>query len=472
MKHFNIYLVFFLFLSISFGGCMEESISGRENIDNEVTVIIKMPGPSRGNTRAITQGGDADNAVTRVDILMFDAITKLYTGRIYSNTITGTGNIKTFTVRMPRGNYDVMVLANAKEIVDAAALVVGTTPKTGTATSADRLLVASLPGRPTDPFVIRQWNANPSSPDFKPFPMWGEVSNFTPETSGGTMTVNLIRALAKINIRFANQVARDKLAINRVSLFNFNSGGYLVSRGYNQNATNVSQHAPDALTTSSSHGYSNAMPYAAATGLNVSVDEIFLFDVSAAASAANRTDAVALMIGGYYDGSSTLSYYRIDMMDSSGNYFDIIRNHYYDIMITAINGPGYSDATEASNAKPFNILTQINAWNESGMNNHTYDGRHQLTVDFNNFTFNNIGSPSQSLRIYTDAPTGWTIEVPIASNWISVTPTSYNNSVIPFTSTTVQITCGPNSGTNSRTGSFFIVAGALRKEITVSQSAN
>ena len=467
MKRFKIYLAYLLLLS--FSGCTEELVPDRGYVSDEVTVIIRVPGPSRGNTRAITQGSAADNAVTRIDILMFDATTKLYTGRIYSNTITGTGNTKTFTVRMPRGSYDLMVLANSKDIIDAATLIVGTTPKTGTAASADRLLIASLPN-PGLPYVLRAWNANPSSPDFKPFPMWGEVLNFSPETSDGTMAVNLIRALAKINVRFANQAARDKLAINSIALFNYNSGGYLVSRGYNQSATNVSQHAPDAMTTTAGHGYNNAIPYTAGTGLNVSVDEIFLFEVSAAASTADRNGAVALIIGGYYNGSATVTYYRIDIADSSGNYFDIIRNHYYDIMITAINGPGYSTAREAADAKPFNILTQINAWDESGMNNHTYDGRYQITVDFNNVRIHHTGLPSQPLRIYTDVPAGWTIEVPTASNWISVTPTSYTNSVVPFISTTVQITCSPNAGTASRTGSFFIVAGVLRKEITVTQA--
>jgi hypothetical protein len=380
---------------------------------------------------------------------------------------------------MPRGNYDLMVLANAKDIVDAATLVVGTTPKTGTTTSADRLLRASLPN-PSLPFVLRGWNAQPGSTGYRPFPMWGEVLNFTPETSGGTMNVDLIRMLAKVNIRFANtpagQVARDKLNITGIMLFNTNSEGYLVSRGYNQSATSVSQHAPDAIITPASHGYNNMIIYLpVGAGFNVSVDEIFLFEAVAAASAANRTGAVSLIIEGRYDGSTVPTYYRIDMADSDGNYFDIIRNHYYDIVITAIDGPGHSLAQDAYNAKPFNITTAINAWDERGMNNHTYDGRYQITVDYDNYKFDNSGSPAQPLRIYTDVPQGWTIEVPAEHNWIKVNgalTASYDNSVVPFVSTTIQITCDNNSSTVfSRQGSFFIVAGNLRKEIIVTQEA-
>jgi uncharacterized protein (TIGR02145 family) len=477
IKNSRIYLVFLLFLSFAFSGCVKEPISNEIDTDDEVMVVIRLPHSSRGNTpRAITQDGVADNMVNRVDILIFYTDTDpvvanrgRYVGRVFSNIIEGDGNIKTFKVRMPRGTYDLLVLANAKDIVDAAALVIGETLKTGTDTSADRLLIASLPGRPTDPYVIRAWNNNPSSLDFQPFPMWGEVLSFTPETANGAteqgkMNVDLIRALAKINVRFANQTAKDKLTVANIALFNFNSGGYLVSRGYNQNATNVSQQVSDAMTTPSSHGYSNAIPYTVAgTGLDVSVDEIFLFEVKAAASA---EDAIALIIGGYYGGSSTRTYYRIDMVNSAGEYFDIIRNYYYDVNITAINGPGYNDATEAANSKPFNITSTIEALDFTGMNNHTYNGQYQITVDFDDFTFDPDGT-AQTIRIFTDVPGGWTIEIPAESNWITnptTTTTGIRDVITPLT-----ITCAANGTNMERTGSFFIVAGALRKEITVTQ---
>jgi hypothetical protein len=76
------------------------------------------------------------------------------------------------------------------------------------------------------------------------------------------------------------------------------------------------------------------------------------------------------------------------------------------------------------------------------------------------------------LRIYTDVPQGWTIDIPTEHNWIKVNgalTASYDNSVVPFVSATIQIICDPNNTSNPRFGSFFIVAGNLRKEIKVRQ---
>jgi uncharacterized protein (TIGR02145 family) len=321
--------------------------------------------------------------------------------------------------------------------------------------------------------------------------MWGEITNFDPSTTAGlSKGVDLVRMLEKINISFASQAAAGtgKLEIDQIILCNYQQEGLLTSRGWTWGAPGVSGHSPDDVPASAQLGFDNGIVYDIPPLADPSDyadlfrDEIFLFEAS------TRTDPkenVSLIIRGYYEGSSTPSYYRIDMADNNGDHLEIIRNHYYDIVITAINGPGYATGQEAYDNKPFNILTQINAWDESGMNDHTYDGRYQLTVDYSNFTADYIGysisqngyitvGSSQPLRIYTDVPAGWTIEIPAASNWISVSRISYDNSMVPFESTTVQIMCSPYNTIDDsypRTGSFFIVAGGLRKEITVSQTA-
>jgi hypothetical protein len=374
---------------------------------------------------------------------------------------------------MPRGNYDLMVLANAKDRIDAVQSTWGNTT------------LKSEIDRQIDESVVEQagWNAVLGSLGYKPFPMWGEALGFN-LTGTRSLSIDLVRMLAKINVSFANSTVASKLAVDQVILTNYNTLGYLVSRGWNWSATNVSQHTPDARTTPAGKGFGEGIIYPVSAADNINFanlvrDRIFLFEAAKPADPTNATqrlNSVNIIVRGYYDGSATPTYYRIDMVDGSSplypnSYFDIIRNHYYDIKITGINGPGYATGQEAFDNRPFNITTAINAWDERGMNNHTYDGRYQITVDFDNFTFGHTGQPQQPLKIYTDVPAGWTIEIPTANNWISVTPNTYNNSVVPFVSTTVQISCTPNDNAAlGREGSFFIVAGNLRKEITVMQN--
>ncbi|MCL2561379.1 MAG: DUF4906 domain-containing protein [Rikenellaceae bacterium] len=458
-----------LFFAFALSGCVKERFDAYI-ADSEVTVVIKVPGPSRGNTRAIVQNSADDYAVTRVDILMFDATTKVYAGRIFSNVITGAGNTKTFTAKMPVGDFDLMVLANAKDIIDNDPPTVGSTTKT----QAYGMFMQSLP-------PSGGWNALPGSSGYINFPMWGEVDNFNAGVTTTISNVDLVRMLAKVNLSFASQAAADKLFIEEIRLCNFNKFGYLTSRGWNWNGTVVSDFAPDAISSTNVGGFSSGIVYANSVAnpnvinhanyAQLCKDEIFLFEVAKPVNPAAATSSVCLIIKGRFDGSSTSTYYRIDMVNSSGAYFDIIRNHYYDIKIIDINGPGHLTGESAFDSKPVNITTQINAWNEAGMNDITYNGQYQLVVNRSEFDgFDQHGSTPQALRVYTDFPSGWTIEIdPINDFWIRVNPTSYDNSAIPFESVEVEITCEFNDWNEIRTGSFWIVAGPLRKQIFVTQ---
>jgi hypothetical protein len=457
MNNFKLYPVLMLLFSLAFSGCISELIShGIIADDDEVIITIQVPGPDRGNNRAI-MGDVENNRVDRVDILLFDNATpKLYRGRVWSTAISSTGNTKTFTVRVPRrdsGNYDLLVLANAEDIVDAATLTVGTT--TLAAVEAGLLQESITAGT--------GWNAVPGSTDYKPFPMWSKSENFNPSAAApSNLSIELVRMLAKINVSFGSAAVATRLEIDQITLVNYNTWGNLTSRywGGTPRMPDIPANATPALGLASGIPYTVTAADRADWG-NLVRDRIFLFEAARPADPANATqrlNSVSLIIRGVYKGDDpaniTPTFYRIDMVNSAGTYFDIVRNHFYEVIITAINGPGYVTGQQAFDNKPFNIITAIDAWNEDGMNTHKYDGRYQITVDNDEFTFSSTSSSSQPLRIYTDFPAGWTLQIP---SGITVTPST---SGAPFTTATVNITAAVG-------GSFFIIAGNLRKEIRV-----
>lgn len=464
MKNFRLYTIYFL-LTFAFSGCMEETIPTAT--DGEVTITIRVPGADTGNNRAITQGGTEDNRVDRVDVLLFDnANPKLYRGRVWSTVISGTGNSRTFTVKVPHrdsGNYDLLVLANAENIVDAAVLTVGTT--TLTAVEGGLLEESITPGT--------GWNAVPGSTGYKPFPMWGKHENLNPSATN-TLHIEPVRMLAKINVSFGSAAVAAKLEIDEITLVNYNTRGLLTSRLWD-GTPRMPDPAADATL---SLGFANGIPYTVtatdrADRENLVRDRIFLFEAAKPIEPGNTTqriNSVSLIIRGIYKGgdpdNTTPTYYRIDMANSAGAYFDIVRNHFYEVVITGITGSGYTTGQEAFAGKPFNIITTIDAWNEDGMNIHRYDGRYQITVDFDEFTFSSALTSSQPLRIYTDFPNGW--KITDASPWLTVTP---NAGEATSASATVQVSTegSPISGTR-REGSFYIEAGNLRKEIKVVQN--
>ena len=472
MKHLKFYPVLMLLFGIAFSGCISEltppdPIAG----DDEVLITIRVPGPSSGNnTRAIPQGGAEDNRVDRVDILLFDnAGTKLYRGRVWSTHISGAGNTKTFTVRVPRradgSTYDMLVLANAQDIIDAATLTVGITTLANVEAGLLQGSVTSGVG----------WNVVPGSGGYRPFPMWSRVENFNPSAATpSTLSIELVRMLAKINVSFSSAAVAARLQIDQITLVNYNTRGLLTSRNWN-NAPRMPDPAAD---TYLALGLANGINYTVsaadrANWANLVRDRIFLFERARPVDPTDvtqRRNSVALIIRGVYKGddpsNTTPTYYRIDMANSAGTYFDIVRNHFYEVVITAVNGQGYATGQQAFDNRPFNIITAIDAWNEDGMNIHTYDGRYQITVDYDAFTFSSTPTSSQPLRIYTDFPGGWTLQIPPTSNWITVTPGTGGS---PVASTTVQVSTGSFTGIGSRVGSFFIIAGNLRKEINVTQ---
>ncbi|MCQ2141577.1 MAG: hypothetical protein MJY83_04460 [Bacteroidales bacterium] len=56
-----------------------------------------------------------------------------------------------------------------------------------------------------------------------------------------------------------------------------------------------------------------------------------------------------VIVGGYYNGSSTKTYYKINLFDETGDYYPIMRNFNYLVTVTAVSAPGKSSIAEAYN---------------------------------------------------------------------------------------------------------------------------
>ena len=59
-------------------------------------------------------------------------------------------------------------------------------------------------------------------------------------------------------------------------------------------------------------------------------------------------DPAYILVKGYYNGSATPSYYKVDLRDNNGNYFPIIRNFRYGVTITSVKHSGHASAAAAA----------------------------------------------------------------------------------------------------------------------------
>ncbi len=448
--------------------------------ENMMTFRINIPRSTLPQTRAIADGGLAEDVIDEITLLLFD------TDGSYDTTVEATSittdpddsNSKTFTAIIPDGEFTMLVLANADGMLDAFMSAnpdpAGKTIDFFEQNLSDKLIEDNGTGGFTP------WNADPDSGDFKPFPMAGRFV-IPADRSEAMGSIFLTRMLAKINIGLAIDypLDADRSAIYRldgVMIPNFNTIGNLIPREPVQGEA-LSVFDPAQLNIPSApgpvSGVEDALVFpgeeiAASGGTTFSygcIDEIFLPEM---AGSANAQSGACILVEIFIPSIDRQRWFRVDLsMTNSavGNVepVNIRRNFRYSVSITNVSGQGYATPGEAFDAPSDGVEIEISAIDGSDMNDITFDNHNQLTVNKSDFLFYDDGV-GQELKIFTDYFGGWEV-ANIDGVWIS-TSESEGQAGQTFPAT---IVCEPYTGSTVRTGSILITAGLLRKTIDIVQ---
>lgn len=78
----------------------------------------------------------------------------------------------------------------------------------------------------------------------------------------------------------------------------------------------------------------------------------------------NRLNRAAIIVGGSYRGATQPCYYRVDFKGADGMLIDVLRNHSYNITVTAVNGPGEPTPEEAYHSIVTSIDATITEWED------------------------------------------------------------------------------------------------------------
>ena len=92
----------------------------------------------------------------------------------------------------------------------------------------------------------------------------------------------------------------------------------------------------------------------------------------------NRLSRPAIIIGGYYRGATRQCYYRVDFKRGE-NLIDVLRNHSYNITVTAVNGPGEETPDAAYNSIVASIDATITTWEDID-NDVAFDGANWIAM--------------------------------------------------------------------------------------------
>lgn len=463
-------------LGLTSWSCTEDdSRTGNTDSHNPAyaTLRVVVPGMELPDTRALSEADE--NALSTVDVLVFRVTSggqETFYYRTHGTDISNSGAIRTFKVALRTSDdgsdrHRFVVFSNLRGELDA---VVGSF--TQTTTKEDALAAVKFA-------ATEKWNTT-SSANFRPLPMWGQSggthvvgSTLQPSNIG---TIHLLRAVARIDvgINFSGDIPQGlgtKFKLSDVLVYNPMEAGAAAPASANYNSATKTVTAPsvptDAVRSATPLTYTH-MP--ADFGM---VREIYIAESSNAGLANDKT--TCLLLGGYYDGSTTQTWYRIDFYqrtaapDAPHTRLNILRSHRYKVNITAVDGPGYGTQEEALNSTPVNMQTDIIVWNEGAMDDIVFDGQYYLKVNMDSLHMFSEGR-EQAIRVKTDHPGGWSIETSSKPGWITCNPqtgTMNTGTEIKFTAEAFTIT---PPALDYRRDYVTIKAGKLKKRILVYQT--
>lgn len=303
--------------------------------DRDLTYKLKLLIP--GNVITYSMGVVNESFISSIDVFAFEVIggQDRFAYHVTGFDLSLIGDVVSFKAKFNTGvqQFRFVVIANARKEIDALGNI------------GRGALKASLLARIVSTVKMGEaWNAT-STTDFKPIPMWGEseLMSIIPSSSEIIGEVPMLRALARIDVQLASN-ALDNFVMTSVSLYNSKTSG-----------TVASFILPSPLLNNTVLRYN--LPEGGEEGESL-IGEIYTF----AAAARSGALATGLVIGGKYNGSSDVTYYRLDFLNKDGISLALLRNTKYIATITDVSGLGAPDEATAWNtilarkAEPSDIM--------------------------------------------------------------------------------------------------------------------
>lgn len=464
-----------ILLSFLYSACQDIDDAQISDTDEKtITFSVKIPGSSEPKTYALSESNEND--INSIEILLFNTNGNYTYQPIYSNVIntdSQNSRIKTFAVKIPQGTYNMVILANARQVVTNS--VNSFNQGDSKESVLEKLLITNT----------GKWNTSPGSGGYIRIPMFGEIPSITVNaTTAFNTPVNLVRMISKIDVALTHTDATNNFKLESVRLYNYYNKGYIapVETNWNQAQSMVTGAS---IPTSSSLTLGPLLyDGTAITTPNISsIGEIYTFE-AIKTNPSTLTSGTCLVIGGTYTGDSQATYYRVDFAQTSSStttYLPLLRNHHYKVNITRVSDSGFATPTEAFNSRPANIEANVIVWNDSKISDIAFDGQYMIGTSQKEFTFSrdqrNIYSQDNTISITTDYPPGWKIDKIVDASQNNITWLSMVSLIgVPITTGTsgsvsdMKLSLSENTSGSARIGFIHLSAGRLTYVIKVTQN--
>lgn len=367
-------------------------------------IILNLPEyaiPTQEDTKTRSMDNKAESTITASKLNVF--VFKDYKGTqkfyykapivsVEQNTTdpsksTVTVKLVKSTIQGEKTNFDFLFVANS-ELPASLNLTEGVTTK-------DEVIEAVKFDMPKENNEYDKWNATTGSST--PFPMWGEQTNVEIKESGNDLTINMFRALARIDVGLAFKMEGNKLTeeaegfeghkIKEVKVYRTYNSGYVIPQEQNK---------PHISTEFERRADNKPLEFTLSTPSDSYTREIYVPEADLPPNNPNNNNMHCLVIG--VEHNNKTSYYRLDFaidpnLDTR-KYEAILRNYRYVFNILNIKGPGFEDAPTALKSTPSgNIDYEMIKWDETIHEMHV-QGKYHFGLDNREFTF----EPKSSIK--------------------------------------------------------------------------
>lgn len=360
------------------GACQNDD---QYNALREGPVLVKLSVSTSDAGNASGSSADTDSQISSIYILQFNANNESYGTLRYvaegHRNASGTYTANLLQSMGANDNYKLVILANLPDYGFLYGLY---------GNSYEEVQRACLSAATPDPLVFDATH---------PYPMFGVINGGTSvQVKDGTVydsSTELIRAVARVDIGIGTKntdpdgtiiswtkgqvpftmtevqvwrAGQRYTYIPAVENYHWNT---VTSGGVSSNKIVIDRPSESggATTTKTYSGTSYI------TNGTYCLGQIYLPEADLQwenVYDARHANRLAIIVGGYYNNSSQLSYYRVDFTnDNSGVKMDILRNHIYQFSVTKVTDEGYPTAELAYKSVPKDISFTANlvAWTSS-----------------------------------------------------------------------------------------------------------
>jgi hypothetical protein len=356
----NKFLLFTTIVAAAFlASCSSDNdIPGLKADECEVDLQLATTYRTNGATRAV-----ADEEVKTLDILVFDGDgVALDSAKFqYSRVAWLRSDGKTYQATIKKADgLDLYFAVNVHSLVTSGSLTEGMTWS-----AAKKLLTLTNPSALDSTYVATSG-----------LPMWGEVNNVdinTDATYQNLGTIKLVRSVASVDIT----VTKTNFRLDEGYIANGVAKGYLPYDAANMSAANSYLFSKADMPTPVT--YAADWKYTVDVGDSAIVDQFYMYEND------STLNTKVILKGEYLgaDGKHAATYYPLafkDPADATKKRI-VTRNTKFNIIITKVNGDGYTTIEEAKNGEEVNMEYDVVDWDVSNPGDTWIDGPKYFNID-------------------------------------------------------------------------------------------